>query len=92
MANTAPTLDPESSATFRRFLLRTAIMAGFVLASTEPLTRAAGLAGAFSVLASAFAIWRSERALAPALNHWDEAGWYLLIAHGAMVLGHHALV
>ncbi len=92
MATPAPTLDPETLATCRRFALRLVVLAGFTLAAAEPLTRLAGFAGALSVLASVFAIWRSERAWAPTLNHWDEAGWYLFIAHGAMILGHRGVV
>lgn len=78
MATPAPTLHPETLATFKRFALRVIVVAGFTIAATEPLMRLASFTGGLSVLASAFAIWRNERALAPTLNHWDEAGWYLL--------------
>jgi len=65
--------------------MRTAILAVWCMASTTPIPRLIVLALAVSLICAFFAMIRREPVAGKSLNSWDEASYYLLIAHGALI-------
>ncbi len=65
--------------------MRTAILAVWCMASATPVPKLIVLALAVSLVCAFFAMIRGERLAGKSLNSWDEASYYLLIAHGALI-------